>query len=210
MAEQAIPAAHAETKLLMAPDNGPLEKRCLKAVSRRTLTTGGPALGWGGLGVRAQEGVHFTQEFVPSLRWLVEGHMVSITLVSSGSLLGWREVQVWLKCRPFLKLMGDHEIQSNIHSLAFSGDFANNLMTSLSLLPPVVFIWKWTQMYAERSGIILVSWSDPRQSGFVTATLTGKLTNLCSWILALNTPSYSHAGLWAFLWRLPVWQMDQT
>lgn len=75
--------------------------------------------------------------------------MVNITLVSPGSVLGWREVQVWLRCRPFLKLTGDHEIQSNVHSLEFFVRFPNNLMTVLSLLLPMVYVLKWIQTYAE-------------------------------------------------------------
>ena len=57
------------------------------------------------------------------MRWLVEGHMVNITPVSPGLVLGWREVQVWLRCWPFLKLMGHHETQSNVHSLKFLSAF---------------------------------------------------------------------------------------
>ncbi len=64
--------------------------------------------------------------------------MVNITLVSPGSVLGWREVQVWLRCRPFLKLMKDHEMQSNVHSLEFFVCLANNLMSVLSLLLAMV------------------------------------------------------------------------
>ncbi len=75
--------------------------------------------------------------------------MVNITPVSPGSVLGWREVQVWLRCRPFLKLMGDHEIQSNVHSLDFFVCFLNNLKTLLSLLLPVVYILRCMQTYAE-------------------------------------------------------------
>lgn len=41
--------------------------------------------------------------------------LVNITPVAEGSALAWRDAQVWLGCRPFLKLMGDHETRSNIH-----------------------------------------------------------------------------------------------
>lgn len=60
--------------------------------------------------------------------------MVNITPVSPGSVLGWREVQVWLRSGSFLKLMRDHETQSNVHSLEFLLCFPNNFMSILSLL----------------------------------------------------------------------------
>lgn len=90
------------------------------------------------------------------MRWLVEGHMVNITPVSPGLMLGWREVQVWLRCRPFLKLMGDHEIQNNIHSLEFFVQILNNLMVVLSMPLPLVYILKWTQMCRVRDERALV------------------------------------------------------
>lgn len=51
-------------------------------------------------------GVYFTQWWGPSVRWLVERHMVTITPVSPGSILGWREVQVWLRRLAISKVDG--------------------------------------------------------------------------------------------------------
>lgn len=145
MAERAIPAAHAETKLLMAPDNGPLEKRCLKAVSRPTLTAGGPARGLRGFRGSNAGGCSFYPQVCSVISRGTHGQQRSRLLGVAAGLEAGSSL-----ARMFLKLMGDHEIQSNVHSPAFSVCFANNLMTLLSVLLPVAFIWKWTQTYAER------------------------------------------------------------
>lgn len=55
--------------------------------------------------------MYFTQD--------LRDKLVNITPVSEGSALAWREARVWLGCRPFLKLTGDHEIWGNVHSANF-------------------------------------------------------------------------------------------
>lgn len=156
------------------------------------------------------------------MKWLAEGHMVNITPVSQGSVLAWREVQVWLRCWPFLKLMWDHEIQCNVHSLEFLSD----LWAMWWPCCHCYYQWhtlhtsEYRHMQSERYnfGPLIVHLSDFCCSKSVSkaADIVRRKLFDCSTFnlltsLNMNTHTHTpHTVVLAPLWGLPVWQMDKA